>query len=198
MISFVKKHTLVSLYLATLGLYLAGAFVGFGVDALSMSPEQSVDVAELELSYLEIIDDNTLISTGDDPQIIIYGDDIRSVYYRLQGQANGTVAAYYTYGDTDYSDFNRLTPEFGESGEVLYTFPREKIDKVRIDPGSVAGEEFVFEELTINKNIPLSDYIIPSSRLLLFLIILPCIIYAVLSLIFSNDASAENRRIGAI
>ncbi len=187
MISFLQKHTLPCLYLAMLVLYFIGAVVNFTVDALTMPAEHSVDFAEVELYYLDVVKDNTLTSTGDDPQIIIYSEDIRTVYYRLQGQAKGVVAAYYTHEGEDYSDFMRLAPDFGQSGEVLYIFPKEEIDRVRIDPGSVSGEVFVFEEFVINKDIPLPSYLIPNSRLLLFLIALPCVINAALTLIFNKN-----------
>ncbi len=182
MLNKIKKHPLLSIYVFTFVLYFMACVIGSISDALLLPSPQSLSVEDFELYNLEVVSENTLITTGSDPQMIYVGDNIGSLSYRLMDETHGVVCAYYTKSHADdFSNHMRLFPDFGISNEGRYIFPTG-IDKIRLDPGSVSGQNYTFSEITLNPDISFFDYLKPTNRQFAILLIAPVMFYCLISI----------------
>ncbi len=184
---YFKKNLLINLYVVTIIFYLIVGVYNTVYDNLFAPKQQNLSVYDFELYDIEIVNDNTVIAIGNDPQMIynITKSNIHTVYYKLENSANGITCAYYTKNaQEDFSNAKRLFPSFGQSKEVLYILPQNNIQRIRLDIGSIPGETYVFEELTINKKVSVLNYFKPTNMQLVILVILPLLIYCIISTVF--------------
>ncbi len=179
----IKKHALIIMYAVTILLYILLSFGNFIYDKITMPSAQELTLQDFELYNLEITGENTLTATGSDPQMILHNTNgnIRSVYYELETNAKGIACAYYTYNvEQDFSNRQRLLPEFGQTKTALYTFPHSGVAKIRLDIGSIAGDVYTFKQLTLNESIPFLNYFKLTNTQVICLLIMPVLIYSVI------------------
>ncbi len=174
----IEKHLVIILYIAVFALILLNGMFNFVLDIIFMPSPQVLTVSDFTLHQLELTGDNTLISTGNDPQLILNsnGQKLRTISYSLKEDANGEICAYYAKSGEDFSNFNRLFPSFGQYSEAFYVFPQNNVDTIRIDLGTIIGANFEFESIVLNENIPFLTYFKLQSRTFIVLLLLPILI----------------------
>ncbi len=180
LVNTVKKHPLFALYVVFALCYVMSASVTFLSDVLFMQEQRALTLADFELVNAEVLSDMSAVATSNDPQLIYTGDSatVRSLSYRLTQGGTGVVCAYYTVEvGQDFSNYMCEFPQFGQVLDIDYLFPSESLTAVRLDIGSIAGETFVFEEITINTLLPLRFYFLPSGAQVLAFLILPMLCY---------------------
>ncbi len=178
----IKKHMLLILYITVLLIIIANGVFNFVLDMANMPQEKTLTLNDFTFNQLEIIGEDTLVATGDDPYMVYEGngEKLRTVYYSLKQDANGTLCAYYAKQGEDFSNRKRLFPSFGEYSEAFYVFPQSAAAVIRIDLGNEIGANFTFNEIVLNRQIPFLSYFALSQRELLIAAVSPLLLYSVL------------------
>ncbi len=183
----INKHLLICLYLVTLLCYVLNGIWGVYYNNVLKQSQQELTFDDFELVNLQVLDETTLISTSNDPQMIYTStnSNITSIYYCLENSAIGVINAYYTLGaQEDYSNLKRLAPNFGQSKSAFYIIPEKEAVKIRLDLGSLHGQKYVFSEITLNKNIPFWRNFALTNRQVIYLSILPLMLNAIIIYIY--------------
>ncbi len=177
----VKKYLLIILYLVSITIFILSGSFNFLSDKVSDYKEISLSLNDFSLHDLEVIDDTTLVSIGADAQMIFsQNQEIKSVYYKLKNNATGVVCSYYLENENqDFSNYNRLFPEFSVYDEAFYIYP-DNTYVVRLDIGSVSGELYEFEEITLNKEIAFYKYFSLTNFQVVLFLITPAIVYSII------------------
>ncbi len=181
----IKKHMLLILYIAVLLIIIANGIFNFVLDMVNIPQEKTLTLNDFTYNQLEITGEDTIVATGDDPYMVYEGngEKLRTVYYSLKQDANGTICAYYAKQGEDFSNRKRLFPSFGEYSEAFYVFPQSDVEVIRIDLGNETGADFTFDEIVLNRQIPFFSYFALSQRELLIAAVFPLLIYCILQFI---------------
>ncbi len=183
----IKKNALLIIYSITIIAFLLNGMFNFISDFILNHEEKMLTASDFELNDLMINDDLSLTAIGSDAQMIYKSDEeIKSIYYLLENPATGVVCSYYIENENqDFSNNERLFPKFSVTDEALYIYPTNtKI--IRLDIGSVYGENYVFKELVLNKDIPFLEYFSLNARDMVQLILLPLLIYSIIKIFILN------------
>ncbi len=167
-----NKNSLVLIYIVFIAVFVVSSFFNFLSDKIKNQEEIYLTVNDFELIDLAVNDDLSLTSTWYDAQMIYKSKaEIKSIYYILENSSTGEICSYYLKNEgEDFSNHNRLFPEFSVKNEAFYIYPSDTTI-IRLDIGSVLGETYEFKEIVLNKDIPFLKYFsLTNFELVLFII----------------------------
>ncbi len=177
-----KGFLLFNIYVLVLLVYLFASLFSFINASVFGHETRTLTLNDFTPINVEITADMSAIATTNDPQLIYNGDasEVQSIAYTLTSGGSGVVCAYYTTQiGADFSNHMRLFPAFGEVQNVQYMLPWQNVTALRLDIGSVASENFEFEQITLNPKLPFWVYFTPSAFQIVLCIVLPLLVYAI-------------------
>ncbi len=189
----IKNNLLIVIYALTIIMFLLNGLFNFISDIIINHEEKELLITDFELNELIVNEDYSLTAIGYDAQMIYKSDEeIKSVYYLLENTATGVVCSYYIGNENQgFSNHNRLFPKFSVNNEALYIYPNNtKI--IRLDIGSEYGENYVFKEITLNKDIPFLNYFSINAWQFVLIVFIPLLVYSVIKFILLIYYSFKN------
>ncbi len=177
---------LVLIYVATVIVLILYNLFSFGVDrilrATGILYYQVIEWDELTSVDIIAYENNTIISTSLDPQILLPEHKmlIESIRFNIEFTNNaGEIDAYYsTTQMPDFSVNNRVYGALDENG-ADFEFGLVNTTAVRIDPTNLGGEIGVFKNIELNPKPEFTDFFTLNAELIYFIIFIPAMFWAV-------------------
>ncbi|MEG1126581.1 MAG: hypothetical protein RSE10_07765, partial [Oscillospiraceae bacterium] len=156
-----NKKTAVRLFcgayvVAILGLLIISLF-NFTSDSIMhatgkiATKEYTVD--DFSLKDFEKLQDNKILTTSADPQLIIEEYNKKGTMVSIDMSFNrypGEICLYYTHGSEEFSLESRVWAKQRNDGHYEFFLPRGKISRIRVDPSNFAGTELTLNNFTLN------------------------------------------------
>lgn len=174
-----KYSTLKLLYLIVSALFLSFHLLhGLGYLVLGYGKEQ-LHLRDFIAVEAEIVDENTLISIGDDTQLI-YTGNVKSLRIKCSFSQNpGEIVAFYSYRTNSEWSSQRMRYARWIDGYYEFVFPFGT-QQIRFDTGIFPSITVVFDEIEINSGSPAEIFGFSGAELF-YLLILPMLGYVILS-----------------
>lgn len=182
-------------YLTAIVLWFLSSAYGLVADIAAKSSgrlfEQQLSVADFELVNMHELETGSYISENDDPQMIWYNADGRTIRtLRMEAEFDRSpreMCLYYTTRqDEPFSVNKRVFASQQNDGSYLYTLPQGKIAALRLDPCSPLTDKPVtmaFSEFTMNQPAGVVSYFAPGWYGMFQLVVYPGLCAAALSLL---------------
>lgn len=165
-------------YALFLALWLLLGLAAFAVDRAF--GEQPLPPESLHPVNLTPNENGSYTAENEDPQLI-YEGELTARWLLLTADfsgAPGEMALYYaTKPGQGFSANHVVYAQPLEGGRYLYTLRPGRYTALRLDPGTLAGNEVTIESVTLNPAAPLWRYLVPSLRGALGLVLLPPLAY---------------------
>lgn len=112
-------------------------------------------ISDLTLENMEPTGDadGTLLTTSNDPQIILapYDGYATQLCVTLRYSTHpGEVNLYYTHGDEAFTDNQKIWGKARNDGVYVFVLPREKLSSIRLDPSNNIGLTMRIEGFVMN------------------------------------------------
>lgn len=201
-----KKHPVKALLLLCYLLWFVGIQVvhlgGFIINRVAYA-NGTLQTAQLSLedfTWNDFVEkEGHLLSTGYDPQLILLDTKRRvdTVYFQAEYSQNPRlVTVFWAKEGQGHSLRNMAYPQPNSENSLFYLSPRG-VQNLRIDPGTVAGNEIVIREITINEPRPWYAFFSMKTGEWVTLIVFPGLIASGISLALAMMQSFPQKRKGA-
>lgn len=152
-------------YACMLFISVTASLFNFATDSIRFANGTLVttnfDSQTLPQLNFEFLPNGNMRSITPDPQFIIDNKGMYATkvtfdiaFSRLPGEVN----LYYTYGDEDFTDKQKIWGKAKNDGTYEFILPRGKINQIRVDPTSISGVELEIKSFTLNPKAKLTDY----------------------------------------
>lgn len=134
-----------------------GSIFELTADSLMLATGQlkteNYTAADFSLKDLQPLENGNYITTSVDPQLIIYDYNNPCTMIKLKFTADrypGEVNLYYTRGDEEFSNSQKVWGKARNDGTYEFIMPRGKLSKIRLDPANFSSLEINFESIILN------------------------------------------------
>ncbi|MEG2500100.1 MAG: hypothetical protein RSA78_03440 [Oscillospiraceae bacterium] len=184
---------------AILGLLMISLF-NFTSDSIMFATgeiatkEYTVD--DFSLKDFEKFQDNKIITTSVDPQLIIEEYNKKGTMVSIDMSFNrypGEVCLYYTRGSEDFSLESRVWAKQRNDGRFEFVLPRGKISRIRIDPSNFTGIELTLNKFVLNPKRSFTSYFAYSGETIFNICVWPGLAAALCAWLYTAY-SADNKK----